>query len=59
MTDNKVIETLAEFFLDGFAEDAAGVGEWLAQSGQDVDNFYPAVEKLKARVKNISAALAE
>jgi hypothetical protein len=44
----EVIKTLAEFFLDSFAEDAAGVADWIAQGGQDVDMFYEDVKLIKA-----------
>jgi hypothetical protein len=47
MDKNEVIKTLVEFFLDQFAEDASGVGEWVAQGGQDVDAFYEAVLELR------------
>lgn len=47
MDKNEVIRTLVEFFLDQFAEDASGVGEWIAQGEQDVDAFYEAVLDLR------------
>ena len=47
MDKDQTIKTLAEFFLDEFAEDAAGVADWLAQSGQDADEFYEAVRALR------------
>lgn len=49
MIDEKVIQTLAEFFLEEFDNDASSVGEWLAQGGQDVEKFYKAVQSLKER----------
>ena len=42
-----LIYVLVEFFLDQFAEDAAGVGEWLTQVGTDVDSFYIDVQALR------------
>jgi hypothetical protein len=38
--------TLAEFFRDSFSEDPIGVGDWLAQSGQDVDTFIAELHRL-------------
>jgi hypothetical protein len=46
-----LVQVLAEFFLDQFAEDAAGVGDWLAQGGTDVDSFYTDVQALRKRSK--------
>lgn len=46
MNRGEFYQTLAEFFRDSFAEDAAGVGEWLAQSGQDVDEFIQELDAL-------------
>jgi hypothetical protein len=47
MSKDEVIKTLAEFFMDAFADDPGGVGEWLADSGQDADEFYEAAKSIK------------
>lgn len=47
--DDEVMKTLVEFFLEEFSEDGCGVGEWLAQNGQDVDDFVLAVKGIKRR----------
>ena len=46
-SNERLIQTLVEFFLDQFSEDAIGVAEWLAQGGQDADDFVPSVERLR------------
>jgi hypothetical protein len=45
---DELVRDLVEFFLDGFEEDAVGVGDWLAQGDYDADEFYEAVLDLKA-----------
>lgn len=47
MNKNEVIKTLAEFFMSEFENDAMGVSDWLAQSGQDADEFVAMVQNLK------------
>lgn len=42
---------LAEFFRDSLAEDAAGVGDWLAQGGHDVDVFISELNQLHPKTK--------
>ncbi len=37
---------LASFFRDSFEEDPMGVGDWLAQGGQDVDRFIQELDAL-------------
>ena len=39
MDQNKVNKILAEFFRDSLREDAAGVGDWFAQGGDDIEEF--------------------
>lgn len=46
MTNEKIIELLAAFYLDQFAEDAGGVGEWTETMAGDVDAFFEAVQAL-------------
>lgn len=45
MTRYELSKILAEFFRDGFAEDAAGVADWLAQGGVDADEFVTELNK--------------
>jgi hypothetical protein len=45
MNQDDFLQILAEFFRDSFAEDPAGVGEWLAQGGTDVDAFVHEVNR--------------
>lgn len=51
MNMDEFYATLAEFFRDSFQEDPAGVGEWLAQSGQDVDAFMAELERSHPRAE--------
>lgn len=46
MDDASLIRLLAQFFVDEFREDAAGVGDWLAQGGQDADELVPRIQAL-------------
>lgn len=50
MTKNEVIKTLAEFFIGEFENDPASIGDWLAQAGQDADEFVKIVEELKKEI---------
>ena len=47
MTDQVITQTLVEFFVEAFAEDPVGVGDWLAQGGQDVDQFLKDLEQFR------------
>ncbi len=40
---------LVEFFMDSFREDPAGVGDWFAQGGNDIDAFYEIVSHEQKR----------
>lgn len=42
-----LVETLIEFFLDDFSQDAAGVGDWLAQGDNDPDEFIDQLYELR------------
>jgi hypothetical protein len=51
MEREQVINLLAEFFLDTFAEDAGDVQNWWAQGELDMDKldeFYEAVASIKS-----------
>lgn len=37
---------LAAFFRDAFQEDPAGVGDWFAQGGNDIDAFVRELDQL-------------
>ena len=39
MNRDNVTSILVEFFREEFAEDPAGVGDWFAQGGNDIDAF--------------------
>jgi hypothetical protein len=43
LVDAHIVKLLAEFFLEDFSQDAAGVGDWLAQGGEDADEIIPKV----------------
>lgn len=49
--DNELAMLLCEFFLDEFREDAAGVGDWLAQGGQDPDEVITSVQDTLDRLR--------
>ena len=49
MDREAVVQVLVKFFLDEFSSDASGVGDWLTQSGQDVDAFYAAVQAMREK----------
>lgn len=40
VNSDAIHKTLAEFFRSEFREDAIGVADWLAQGGQDADEFF-------------------
>lgn len=44
MNRNDVVRILIEFFRDSFAEDPAGVGDWFAQGGNDIDTFVAEID---------------
>ena len=39
MDRQNVFKLLAEFFMDSFREDSVGVGDWVAQGGDDIDEL--------------------
>ncbi len=47
--DENDIRTLCEFFLDGFDNDPSGVRDWLAQGGENDDEFLKAVRAFAKR----------
>jgi hypothetical protein len=49
MSKEEVYRILVEFFLDSFREDPSGVGDWFAQGGNDIDEFYEIVSFDSAR----------
>lgn len=53
--DNEIVDrVLIEFFLESFQEDAAGVGDWFAQGGHDIDQFYAAVIRRQNKLQDKS-----
>ena len=48
---NETILELAKFFLEEFASDAAGVGDWVAQGGIDIDHLVEQVKRIKAELE--------
>ena len=42
-------KVFAEFFLDEFETDAAGVGDWTVQTGNDIEALYLAAKAIRAR----------
>jgi hypothetical protein len=50
-TKDDVLRELIEFFLDGFSEDPIGVDDWLSKGPWKLDDFKPAVEKLKSELR--------
>lgn len=45
----EVIKLLCEFFFEEFANDPAGIGDWLSQGGNDPDEIIPKIEALQAQ----------
>ena len=45
MNRDDFYRTLAEFFRDEFQSDPVGVGDWLAQREQDVDQFVSEINR--------------
>lgn len=54
--DRRIIGVLIEFFREEFANDAASVGDWLAQGGDDPDEFMFALERLSLAVRKGKAS---
>lgn len=51
MNRDDFYRTLAEFFRDEFRSDPVGVGDWLAQCGQDVEAFCAEMNLLHPEVE--------
>ena len=47
MDKDDALRILIEFFRDSFNEDAAGVGDWFAQGGNDIDEFVALIDKIQ------------
>lgn len=43
----KVVLLLAEFFMDAFGDDPAGVAAYFDESSNDFDAIYEAVKKIR------------
>lgn len=50
MTENRVIRNLIEFFREEFANDPATVADWIAQGGDDFEEFFAAVQSLDKKL---------
>jgi hypothetical protein len=49
MSKDEFLQELVEFFLEEFAQDPAGVGDWFAQGDHDIDAFYEMALDLRKR----------
>jgi hypothetical protein len=47
MTDQHAIKVLIEFFREEFKQDPMATSEWLAQGGDDPQEFLAAIERLQ------------
>ncbi len=50
MSDTHVWKVLAEFFKAEFDNDATSISEWLAQRGDDADEFMAALDRAVAQL---------
>ncbi len=51
ITKEKIIQILIDHFLDDLENDPTGLGDWLAQSDEDIDEVIKQIKSMKNECK--------